>query len=149
MLSFFFVAFDLFALFSLLFTFFFYLFPFAFIYFLFLSTEARTSSHNLLSIFLAFSCFFIFFFLVVCSVFSRLLLYRSKFQLLSFYCWKNGDVYLKNLLPRYKNHSEAQFFVLSATVLLMCLASYMAVTKCFNLDTTILPNNDARPVASS
>ena len=89
---FFFVAFDLFALFSLLFTFFFLLVSFCIYLFLFLSTEARTSSHNLLSIFHPFSCFFFFFFLVVCSVFSRLLLYRSKFQLLSFYCWKNGDV---------------------------------------------------------
>ncbi|XP_015778186.1 PREDICTED: uncharacterized protein LOC107356064 [Acropora digitifera] len=38
------------------------------------------------------TCFFFFFFFIVCSVFSRLLLYRSKFQLLSFHCWKNGDV---------------------------------------------------------
>ena len=50
------------------------------------------------------------------------------------------------MLLRCKNHSEAQCIVSSATVSLMGVATFLAVTKNITLDTNVLCNDHARQV---
>lgn len=80
-----------------------------FFFYFFRQKLAQVGTTCFLFFFLSLVSFFFFFF-VVCSVFSRLLLYRSKFQLLSFPCWKNGDVVVEKFVAALSESFRSPVF---------------------------------------